>query len=91
MDARKLRFVEFAMTPRTRFEMWKPALAVCAVVSALAASAAEQTIAVTGAAVEAASGQMLAEDLNIAFPLSHWVADLGASPLVHPASMYLDS
>ena len=24
---------------------------------------------------------LLAEDLNIAFPLSHWVADLGASPL----------
>ena len=40
--------------------MWKTLLAVCAILSALAAGAAEPTVAVTGAVVDAESPQLLA-------------------------------
>lgn len=45
--------------------MWKPVLAVCAILNALAASAAEQTVGVTGAVVDAQSGQLLASRVYV--------------------------
>ena len=53
------------MTPRTRFEMGKAMLAVCAILNALAVSAAEQTVGVTGAVVDAQSGQLLASRVYV--------------------------
>ena len=59
--------------------MWKTVLAVCAIVNALAASAAEQTVAVTGAVVDAESGQLLASRIYVRSSDGTWFFPKNAS------------